>query len=401
MRNLFSKKYMYLAGALLAGTTMFSSCSNDNEPAISNEKVLAKITMGVEGLPQTKQSADEVNQGSKINDIPSIVIVPMVSNTWLDAIPLGALNASTSTTQSYANVAITNGVNKFRVYGGEAAKVKAPITSETTFELEADGSVDGQNVYKPAGLYYYTETQEAASAGGKDVTITTEDGTGQNAVSAETTKIAITGVRYGVGLLTTKVSAATTIKYVDATGSADGTKTDFAGTLTLKGVYVGSQPASVNAALEPNQEAAGQATRIVQDLKVNSAAIETNDDASAVSAVNNYTTLFQTMPNEQAAVVLALTSDTEIYAKNASGDYEVVNANDTFYVKAVLAPANAASGSQTSLFQKFYNTKANLKINSLANATTELPDITPTDITLDVTVDLTWEEGFVFNETID
>ena len=85
---------MYLAGALLAGTTMFSSCSNDDEPAISNEKVLAKITMGIEGLPQTKQVADDVNQDGTAKDIPSIVIVPMVSNTWLDAIPLGALNAS-------------------------------------------------------------------------------------------------------------------------------------------------------------------------------------------------------------------------------------------------------------------------------------------------------------------
>lgn len=392
---------MYLAGALLAGTTMFSSCSNDDEPAISNEKVLAKITMGIEGLPQTKQVADDVNQDGTAKDIPSIVIVPMVSNTWLDAIPLGALNASTSTTQSYANVAITNGVNKFRVYGGEATKVKAPITSATQFELEADGTVDGQNVYKPAGLYYYTETQEAASAGGKDVTITTKEGTGQDAVSAETTKIAITGVRYGVGLLTTRVSAATTIKYVDETGSATGTETDFDGNLTLTGLYVGSQPASVNAAFEPNQEGSGVTTRIVQDTKIASGEITSNDDASSV-AINNYTTLFQTMPNEQAAVVLRLTSDTEIYAKGADGKtYEVVNPETPFYVKAVLAPANAASGNQTSLFQKFYNTKANLKINSLANATTELPEITPTDITLDVTVNVSWEEGFVFNETID
>lgn len=392
---------MYLAGALLAGTTMFSSCSNDDEPAISNEKVLAKITMGIEGLPQTKQVADDVNQDGTAKDIPSIVIVPMVSNTWLDAIPLGALNASTNTTQSYANVAITNGVNKFRVYGGEATKVKAPITSATQFELEADGTVDGQNVYKPAGLYYYTETQEAASAGGKDVTITTEEGTGQDAVSAETTKIAITGVRYGVGLLTTRVSAATTIKYVDKTGSATGTETDFDGNLTLTGLYVGSQPASVNAAFEPNQEGSGVTTRIVQDTKIASGEITSNDDASSV-AINNYTTLFQTMPNEQAAVVLRLTSDTEIYAKGADGKtYEVVNPGDPFYVKAILAPANAASGNQTSLFQKYYNTKANLKINSLANATTELPEITPTDITLDVTVNVSWEEGFVFNETID
>lgn len=391
---------MYLAGALLAGTTMFSSCSNDDEPAISNEKVLAKITMGIEGLPQTKQVADEVNQDGKAKDIPSIVIVPMVSNTWLDAIPLGALNAETSTTQSYTNVAITNGVNKFRVYGGEATKVKAPITSATQFELEADGTVDGQNVYKPAGLYYYTETKEAHASESRDVTIKAKE-TQQAAVDKTTTQISISGVRYGVGLLTTRVSAAKDIKYVNEDGQATGETKPFKGKLTLTGIYIGSQPASVNAAFEPNQEGSGVSTRIVQDTNIASGEITSNDDASSV-AINNYTTLFQTMPNEQAAVVLKLTSDTEIYAKGADGKtYEVVNPEIPFYVKAVLAPANAASGNQTSLFQKFYNTKANLKINSLANATTELPEITPTDITLDVTVNVSWEEGFVFNETID
>lgn len=391
---------MYLAGALLAGTTMFSSCSNDDEPAISNEKVLAKITMGIEGLPQTKQSADDVNQDGTAKDIPSIVIVPMVSNTWLDAIPLGALNAKTSTTQSYTNVAITNGVNKFRVYGGEATKVKAPITSATQFELEADGTVDEQNVYKPAGLYYYTETKEAHASESRDVTIKAKE-TQQAAVDKTTTQISISGVRYGVGLLTTRVSAASDIKYVNEDGQATGETVPFGGELTLTGIYIGSQPASVNAAFEPNQEGSGASTRIVQDTNIASGKITSNDDASSV-AINNYTTLFQTMPNEQAAVVLRLISDTEIYAKGADGNtYKVVNPETPFYVKAVLAPANAASGNQTSLFQKFYNTKANLKINSLANATTELPDITPTDITLDVTVDLSWEEGFVFNETID
>lgn len=401
MRNLFSKKYMYLAGALLAGTTMFSSCSNDDEPAISNEKTLAKITMSMEGLPQTRQSANDVNKGETANDIENIVLVPIVNDTWLDAINLGELTASENTTQKYQSVAVGHGVNQFRVYGGEAAKVKAPITATTTFALEENGTEGTTSVYKPAGLYYYVETGKAdASETNRNVTIKAEQ-TQQAAVDETTTDIAITGVRYGIGLLTTKVSASNSIKYVDETGSTTGTETTFSGDLTLTGVFVGSQPAKVDSKFEPIQETEDQTTLIVKDENIASGTIEKNDNASAVTTVNNYTTLFQTMPEEQAAVVLKLTSSIDIYAKNAGGTYEKVTAGVPFYVKTVLAPANATSGSQNALFQKYYETKANLKINSLANATTELPDITPTDIDLSVTVDLDWEEGFVFDETID
>lgn len=401
MRNLFSKKYMYLAGALLAGTTMFSSCSNDDEPAISNEKTLAKITMSMEGLPQTRQSANDVNKGETANDIENIVLVPIVNDTWLDAINLGELTASENTTQKYQSVAVGHGVNQFRVYGGEATKVKAPITATTTFALETADSKEGNTtVYKPAGLYFYVETGKAdASETNRNVTIKAEQ-TQQAAVDETTTDIAITGVRYGIGLLTTKVSASPTIQYVDETGSTTGKETEFTGTLTLTGVFVGSQPAKVDSKFEPIQETEDQTTLIVRDEDIASRTIEENDNASAVANVNNYTTLFQTMPEEQAAVVLRLTSTVDIYAKNADGDYEKVTAGTAFYVKTVLAPANA-TGSQNTLFQKYYETKANLKINSLANATTELPDITPTDIDLSVTVDLDWEEGFVFDETID
>ena len=170
--------------------------------------------------------------------------------------------------------------------------------------------------------------------------------------------------------------------------------------MTLTGLFVGNQPAKVNAQFEAMDEGEAEVSRIVRDTEITSDEITKADDASGV-AVNNYTTLFQTKAGEEASVVLRLTSDTPIYAKDADGAYKEVAAETPFYVKAVLAPANAASGTQTYLFQKYYETKANLVINSLANATTDLPDITPTDVNLDVTVDVSWEEGFTFNEIID
>ncbi len=408
MKQLFTTKYVsFMAIGLMAAMSL-GSCSNDNEPNVPpTGTTLAKITMGVTGLPQTKQSADDVNQDGTPKDIPSIVLVPMVNaggtDTWQEAINLGALNASLNTTQSYANVAINRGVNKFRVYGGETGTVAAPITTDKTFELIKSSTQEGTTiVYDPAGLYYYGETMVAdVATNSNDNLIIKADQTEEAAVSESTTDISITGVRYAVGLLTTRVAAATTIKYVDETGSTTGTETTFNGNLTLTGLFVGSQPEMVDAQFEP-MEADGK-TRIVRDGDIANDEITKNDNASSV-AVNNYTTLFQTKAGEQATVVLRLTSDTPIYAINSEGKYEKVDANEEFYVRAVLAPANAedgASNGQTCLFQKYYETKANLKINSLANATTDLPDITPTDVNLDVTVNLSWKAGFTFNETID
>ena len=412
MKQLFTTKYVsFMAIGLMAAMSL-GSCSNDDEPNVPpTGTTLAKITMGVTGLPQTKQSANDVNQDGTPKDIPSIVLVPMVGNTWQNAIDLGSFDISaaahsgTNYTQTYNAVAINRGVNKFRVYGGEAAKVAAPITAATKFQLGGSSTVGTTTVYEPAGLYYYVETEEASSTGTQKVTIEGPESARQDAVAENTEHIAITGVRYGVGLLTTRVSVDPDVVYVDATGAVANpvTTADFTGTLTLEGVFVGSQPEMVDAQFDP-MDAAGK-TRIVKDEDIASPQITENTDASQV-AVNNYTTLFQTMPGEEASVVLKLTSDVDIWAKDSENGttYTKVAAGTAFYVKAVLAPNNAepgTGGTQTCLFQKYYETKANLKINSLANATTDLPDITPTDVNLDVTVDVSWVAGFMFNETID
>lgn len=404
MKQLFTTKYVsFMAIGLMAAMSL-GSCSNDDEPNVPpTGTTLAKITMGVTGLPQTKQSADDVNKDGTAKDIPNIVLVPMVNDggtdTWLDAQNLGALNASQNSTQSYTNVAIPRGVNRFRIYGGEVANIATPITENETFELKQSSSMEGTTtVYDPAGLYYYGETMVAdAAVNGGDDLIIKADQTEEAAVSENTTDISITGVRYAVGLLTTRVSASTTIKYFDQN---TGTEVPFTGNLTLTGLFVGNQPAKVNAQFEAMDEGDAEVSRIVRDEAIALSTIGKADDASTVN-VSNYTTLFQTKAGEEAGVVLRLTSDVPIFAKNADGSYQEVEADTPFYVKAVLAPANAASGTQAYLFQKFYETKANLKINSLANATTDLPDITPTDVNLDVTVNLDWAEGFTFNEIID
>ena len=371
MKQLFTTKYVsFMAIGLMAAMSL-GSCSNDNEPNVPpTGTTLAKITMGVTGLPQTKQLAADVNKdNSNLQDIENIVLVPMVGNTWQNAIDLGsfdisaATNSGTNYTQTYTGVAINRGVNKFRVYGGAAAKVAAPITADTQFELEGNATegTSQTSVYKPAGLYYYVETEEASSTGTQKVTIEGPESARQDAVAENTEHIAITGVRYGVGLLTTRVSVSPDIVYVNETGAGQDPvqTTEFTGTLTLKGVFVGSQPEMVDAQFDP-MDADGK-TRIVKDESIASSTIEEKEDASQVTTVNNYTTLFQTMPGEEASVVLKLTSDVDIWAKDSENGttYTKVAAGTAFYVKAVLAPNNAEAGTggtQTCLFQKYYET---------------------------------------------
>ena len=130
MKQLFTTKYVsFMAIGLMAAMSL-GSCSNDNEPNVPpTGTTLAKITMGVTGLPQTKQSADDVNLTSgSYQTIESIVLVPMIDDAWETAIQLpGSFNPNDALTKQYSGVAIANGVNKFRVYGGETTNVTSSI----------------------------------------------------------------------------------------------------------------------------------------------------------------------------------------------------------------------------------------------------------------------------------
>ena len=115
MKQLFTTKYVsFMAIGLMAAMSL-GSCSNDNEPDVPpTGTTLAKITMGVTGLPQTKATAGDVNIGGEWNDIENIVLVPMTNDVWSEPINLGAFETTgESTTQTYtAN--IPNGTNKLR-----------------------------------------------------------------------------------------------------------------------------------------------------------------------------------------------------------------------------------------------------------------------------------------------
>ena len=401
MKQLFTTKYVsFMAIGLMAAMSL-GSCSNDDEPNVPpTGTTLAKITMGVTGLPQTKATAGDVNIGGEWNDIENIVLVPITNDVWSEPINLGAFETTTEfTTQTYtAN--IPNGTNKFRVYGGAADKVKTPIDANTTFSLVANETPEnGKTVYDPAGLYFFKETGVAdAGTNTTDVVIKVEDGTEQAAVSAETKTIDITGVRYGVGLLATKARVSDQIKY-----KADGTAADpvdFNGTLTLNAVFVGGQPVAVDNEFKPLPLEDGETVRYVRDATMNdeqsfNGTLPEMPVEFTSMPVHCYTTLFETLPNEQAVVVLRVQSSVAIFAKDNEGNYSEVPANTNFYLPAILTPA-----ANESVFSQFTRTNANLTINSLANAMTELPD-EPTDVDLSITVDLSWENGFTFEETID
>ena len=399
MKQLFTTKYVsFMAIGLMAAMSL-GSCSNDDEPNVPpTGTTLAKITMGVTGLPQTKATVDDVNLGVEWNDIENIVLVPITNDVWSEPINLGAFKTTAaSTTQTYtAN--IPNGTNQFRVYGGVNTKVNANLIGENvTFPLVNSGTDGGQNVYEPAGLYFFKKTGVAdAGTAVNDVLIKVEAGTEQAAVDANTKTIAITDVRYGVGLLATKVAVSDQIKYV-----ADGTTTDpvdFDGTLTLTAVFVGGQPVAVDKDFKPLPLEDDETVLYVKDATLND---EDGFDGTLPKVSENsqtihcYTTLFETQPNAQAIVVLKVKSSKEIYAKDENGDYQLQAVGTEFYLPAILTPAANAS-----VFSQFTRTNANLTINSLANAMTELPDA-PTDVDLSITVDLSWAAGFTFDVDID
>ena len=82
------------------------------------------------------------------------------------------------------------------------------------------------------------------------------------------------------------------------------------------------------------------------------------------------------------------------------GDDGLVKDGATFYMVAQLDPGattGVTANGRTSVFEQDYTTVANLTISSLAKAYNCIPDLRSTQLSLGLAVDLTWQDGIVFD----
>lgn len=118
------------------------------------------------------------------------------------------------------------------------------------------------------------------------------------------------------------------------------------------------------------------------------------DDSTNVSNGQNNKVYF--------ALELTNNSGTDFY-----GNDGLIAAGMKFYLIGELDP-EAGTGVTTpygttpqSVFRMDYKTKANVTISSLKNAYVTIPDLRASQLVLGLSVDLTWEQGKVFDVVIE
>ena len=237
----------------------------------------------------------------------------------------------------------------------------------------------------------------------------------ESAVGDSTRSIAIVNqLQYAVGRLDSRIMMESGTYY-----DAKGQRVDVSNGFTLKGYIIGGQH-SVDYAFKP---LANTTEYYIYDTQIHGGAqhIKPNNIWTAY----NYTLGLETPSDIATYMALELINEGPAF-QGADG---VIAHGATFYLVADLSPrsgTNYQRGVLDQIFRKDYATKVNLSIlkgwpdkdgdgipdpdlddegnlkpiQGLATATYGLPDLQPetTTITVGVSVDLTWEQGFVFND---
>ena len=274
---------------------------------------------------------------------------------------------------------------------------------------KGDNVVNVYNLCYPASLAYFVNTPLKATT---ETNVTwpnsAESWIAENAfsgwgstVQATTRTIALqNNIQYGVANLKTTVKCKTTTLEDNAAEVAglpsnqsiivpsDG--------FPVTGLLVGGQPSAASWDMTP----AGSAPfdRTVYDNALTDIYAKYNTSSSA-----NYTLLLdntdETPKPVNIAIELTNNTGTDFYGVDG-----IIANGAKFYLVARLDPAgttgvNKPSG-VTDVFQQDYTTTANLTITSLKNAYVTIPDLRASELTLGLSVDLTWQVGMSFDVNI-
>lgn len=262
------------------------------------------------------------------------------------------------------------------------------------------------NICFPASLYYFTNTAAWATDA---VSPTWPNGTNvwagydwatngwYDEVRESTHAIALANnIQYSVA------SLETTVKCNGATledNKKNAVNVPTAG-FPVTGILIAGQPEKVNWSFASD----GTTTQIIYDNEVNIKAM--NDGTNSATGGDNYTLLLEnkvtgpTQNNVSMVIELENNTGAAFYGQNG-----VVPVGAKFYLVATLVPGNgtqpATPIADPAVFMQDYVTTANLTINSLKNASVTIPDLRNTEMSLGISVDLTWQEGLIFEVEID
>ena len=289
------------------------------------------------------------------------------------------------------------------------AKVECPVKTFAFVDQDINNiTLAASKVTYPAALYYFGNSTLATS----DVTYkeallgaTAWDDlikqlySGGNAladngvVSASTRSISmVKPVNYGVALLKTGVKLSTST-ILDQKGAP---VVNVTGNYPVTGVLIGGQK-PVNWSFN-QKSVADEASLTIYDGTWSGQAAST----APVTQYNPTLALESKKDLESTGAVYIA-----VEFENTGNDFygvggQLVKKGMKFYLTAKLDPTkyNTKNGA-TSVLQQDYVTTATLTISSLANAHIVIPDLRPSQMEFGMSVDLKWEQGFVFNQDFE
>lgn len=250
------------------------------------------------------------------------------------------------------------------------------------------------NFVYPASLYYTTNTAIKTSTSrladkyGTDwkTCLTLYNG-GGTSVEANTQSVALVNqIQYAVGRL--DVAA----KFASATvkdNLQEDVNTAASEGITLDGILVGGQKNVGWDFVTP----INNTEYTIYDASVTSTKIGTEDIKDKVMA---QTLALATAAGEKVRFAIELTNNTGAAFTGVDG---IIPAGARFYLVGELEPQTGVANNR--VFEKAYNTKANVTINSLAHAYNGIPDLKNPKLELGLSVKLEWAAGLVDDVTID
>ena len=289
-------------------------------------------------------------------------------------------------------------------YSAGAFAVADPQSYSTTFAVP----LLTDYVY-PSSLWYYANTQIKTSPNSKQTelespTLTWDQVLGayeqdNSFVSGTTRSIALKGViNYGVARLDVQVKAASTL--TDNTKPTAVTVTTNASGYPVTAVLVGNQK-NVGFDFTPeNYHGSNTREYIIYD-KVTTGSINTATEFG--SAPKNSTLVLATPVGDDKDVYVAveLENNSGVDFRGANG---MIPAGGKFYLvgKLLSNKANTQENTETvnpekRVFYPDYTTTAKLTITSLEKAYNTIPDLRTPALELGLSVDLSWENGKVYD----
>ena len=295
-------------------------------------------------------------------------------------------------------------------WSGEDVASWASASMGTTTTM----ALDLQKICYPASLSYFVSTALKATDNNNpswpDFSGWNSgfDGWSDSEVKASTQAIALTSpINYGVGVLETLVKCnAQSLEdnAVEMAGEAAARQITVPATgFPVTGLLIGGQPDALKWDFTPASTDNGKYTMTIYDKT------QGVNAGYNIAETKNYTLVLendngQTDGNANkvnVAIELKNTSGVDFYGQDG-----LIKDDATFYLigqldLTKLGTTGSNTGGLTSVFKQDYKTTATFTISSLKNAYNCIPDLRATQLSLGLAVDLSWQEGAIFDVTLE